>query len=182
MGTPCASCLKNGNGLHEIKCQRESPFLSALTHQCKRYGPKSFPDANLCPDFEHSSSRRVVSFCVTLPTESLGDYAEEFVTIDGVGKISHTIKLPARRTGLRCFSKDLQSAIRSTEDSRKDSSSEADPTVVLLEEDKSLGTLLEQWALEYTSKYVHAAGPKFYSTTLVHILGTRYVKKGLPEV
>jgi len=33
-GTPCMSCLKNGNGLHEIKCQRESPFVGKLVHQC----------------------------------------------------------------------------------------------------------------------------------------------------
>lgn len=33
-GTPCVTCLKNGNGLHELKCQRESPFVGKLMHQC----------------------------------------------------------------------------------------------------------------------------------------------------
>jgi hypothetical protein len=34
-GSPCISCLKNGNGLHEVKCQRESPFVGKLMHQCR---------------------------------------------------------------------------------------------------------------------------------------------------
>lgn len=34
-GTPCASCLKNGNGLHDLKCQRESPFIGKMMHQCR---------------------------------------------------------------------------------------------------------------------------------------------------
>lgn len=36
--------------------------------------------------------------------------------------------------------------------------------------------------MEYASKFVHAAGTKFQSTTIAVILGTAYVKKGLPEV
>lgn len=34
-GTPCGSCLKNGRGLHELKCQRESPFIGKSIHPCK---------------------------------------------------------------------------------------------------------------------------------------------------
>ena len=54
--------------------------------------------------------------------------------------------------------------------------------ILLLEDRKSLGAEVEQWALEYTSKFIHAAGPGFYPTTIAQILGTAYVKKGLPEV
>ena len=71
--------------------------------------------------------------------------------------------------------------IRQTEDPRH-STSEEDPVIMVLEDNDDLGTQIEQWALEYTSKYVHAAGPKFYSTTLAQILGTVYVQRGLPEV
>jgi hypothetical protein len=38
-GTPCTSCLKNGNGLHELKCQRESPFIGQPMHQCMTSSP-----------------------------------------------------------------------------------------------------------------------------------------------
>lgn len=56
------------------------------------------------------------------------------------------------------------------------------PSVLVLEDHETLGTEVEQWAVEYASKFVHAAGPKFYPTTAAVILGTAYVKKGLPEV
>jgi hypothetical protein len=36
--------------------------------------------------------------------------------------------------------------------------------------------------VEYSSKFVHAAGSEFASTTAAVILGTAYVNKGLPEV
>lgn len=54
--------------------------------------------------------------------------------------------------------------------------------VLLLEDHGKCGQEIEQWAVEYTSKFVHAAGPKFYSTTIAQIIGTAYVKKNLPEV
>jgi len=62
------------------------------------------------------------------------------------------------------------------------SSEEKDSTIIVLEEVENIGTQIEQWAVEYTSKFVHAAGPAFYSTTIGHILGEAYVQKGLPEV
>jgi hypothetical protein len=71
--------------------------------------------------------------------------------------------------------------IRQTEDS-KNGQGDAAASLLLLNDDESLGIQIEQWALEYTSKFVHAAGPEFYSTTIAQILGTAYVKKGLPEV
>lgn len=104
------------------------------------------------------------------------------MTVDGIGRISHPLILPARMKPLSAFSTNIQESIRLTEDLEVDSSETEDPNILILEEDKSLGTKVEQWAVEYTSKFVHAAGPKFYATTMAHILGTAYVKKGLPEV
>jgi hypothetical protein len=57
-----------------------------------------------------------------------------------------------------------------------------DVEILLLEDDVKFGQKVEQWAVEYTSKFVHAAGPEFYSTTIAQILGTIYVQKNLPEV
>lgn len=118
-------------------------------------------------------------FDITIP---LADVGKETVTIDGVGKISYPLQLRARRTFLSEFSSESKNMIRQTEDSRHSASSQEDPIIMVLEDNDDLGTQIEQWALEYTSKYVHAAGPKFYSTTLAQILGTVYVQRGLPEV
>ena len=104
------------------------------------------------------------------------------MTIDGIGRISHPLVLPARKKPMSAFSTSIQESIKLTEDLEADSPKTEDPNILILEEDKSLGTKIEQWAVEYTSKFVHAAGPKFYATTMAHILGTAYVKKGLPEV
>src|SRR6266536_1128169 len=132
-------------------------------------------------DFEHSSTRRVVSFDIRLSLDSLSDSDVEFVSIDGVGRLSHPIRLPARRKPLSGFSNEAQDKIWRTEDS-KSAQDDAAISVLILDDDESLGIQIEQWALEYTSKFVHAAGPEFYSTTIAQILGTAYVKKGLPEV
>lgn len=106
------------------------------------------------------------------------------MAIDGVGRLSHPLPLHARRKPLSDFSPDAQSTIRRTEDSRNTDGNQDEGTlgVMILGDDKALSTQVEQWALEYTSKFVHAAGPEFYSTTMAQILGTAYVKKGLPEV
>lgn len=88
----------------------------------------------------------------------------------------------ARKGLLRTFSVDLQDNIKKTEDPRALASDEVNPEIFILEDDESLGTQVEQWAVEYTSKFVHNAGPSFYSTTIAHILGEAYVKKRLPEV
>lgn len=164
-GTPCGSCLKNGGGLHELKCQRESPFIGKQMHQY----------------FQHSSQRRIVNFSVKIPLSCFEGIVPEMVTVDGIGRISHPLVLPARTKPLSAFNMDIQESIRLTENLDIDSSGTEDPKILILEEDKSLGTKVEQWAVEYTSKFVHAAGPKFYATTMAHILGTSYVKKGLPE-
>jgi len=134
-------------------------------------------------DFEHSSNRRILAFSISLPTSSISK-TEEFVTIDGVGRISHTIRLRAHLATLSTLPLATQRMIRQTEDSRKSQDDQDDDTiqVMILQEDPALGDELEQWATEYTDKFVHAAGPKFYPTTMAHILGTAYVKKKLPEV
>ncbi|CZR58722.1 uncharacterized protein PAC_08614 [Phialocephala subalpina] len=166
-GTPCTSCLKNGRGLHELKCQRESPFTSKCTH----------------PYFEHSSTKRCLSFHILLPQQSSSSPDACFVTIDGIGRISHTLKLPACARSLDSFNPTEKSAIRKTQGTKKtvmDRDGE-NPSVLVLEDHETLGTEVEQWAVEYASKFVHAAGPKFYPTTAAVILGTAYVKKGLPE-
>ncbi|TVY89062.1 hypothetical protein LAWI1_G006226, partial [Lachnellula willkommii] len=169
-GTPCTSCLKNGNGLHEIKCQRESPFVGRVVHEY----------------FQYSSTRRIVTFNVTIPIDTKpADYVDPdwtTVIIDGVGGLSHPIKLKAQMTRLSKFSSEEQKTIKQTEDQtqNKNSKSNAESVIILAGGD-GLGQQVEQWAVEYTSKFIHAAGPKFYATTMAQILGTAYVKKGLPE-
>jgi hypothetical protein len=109
---------------------------------------------------------------------------EEIVTIDGVGRLSHPIQLRARRKALNSFEAGEQEIISRTRDSRKTTKAQ-DPEldqILILEDQAALGTQVEQWAVEYSSKFVHAAGPEFASTTAAVILGTAYVKKGLPEV
>jgi hypothetical protein len=110
------------------------------------------------------------------------DFAQETVTIDGIGKISLPLQLKARRGLLSALSFEIQNSIMRTADPKRKSSEEAELSIILLEDVDSLGAQVEQWALEYTSKFVHAAGPNFHSTTIAHILGEAYVKKGLPEV
>jgi hypothetical protein len=72
--------------------------------------------------------------------------------------------------------------VKKTEDPKSGIPSGDDDSVLLLEDNQVLGKQVEQWAIEYTSKFVHAAGPNFYPTTIAQILGTTYVKRGLPEV
>ncbi|KAE9372579.1 hypothetical protein N431DRAFT_545182 [Stipitochalara longipes BDJ] len=166
-GTPCTSCLKNGNGLHELKCQRESPFVGQPMHQY----------------FEYSSTRRVVSFDIRINSKAFKSLEKELITIDGVGHLSHTIQLPARRKPLNSFKADEREVINRTRDSKKLLKAQDDELehVLILEDEATLGTQVEQWAVEYSSKFVHAAGPEFASTTAAVILGTAYVNKGLPE-
>ncbi|KAL2065803.1 hypothetical protein VTL71DRAFT_3473 [Oculimacula yallundae] len=167
VGTPCGSCMKNGKGLHEIKCQRESPFMGRPVHEY----------------FEYSSTRRVISFDIRIAPEAfLGD-EEYFVLVDGVDRLSHPIKLRARRKLLSSFSASEQVTIRRTREKRNLGKCTDDDLahVMILEEDETLGTRVEQWAVEYASKFVHTAGTKFQSTTIAMILATAYVKKGLPE-
>lgn len=123
----------------------------------------------------------MVNFAVKIPASSLSDILPEEVTIDGIGRISYPLVLLARKRLLSDFSPEIQESISQTanEDVRADAESSH---VLLLEDDKFLGAKVEQWAMEYTNKFVHAAGPNFYATTMAHILGTAYVKKGLPEV
>ncbi|KAH7333225.1 hypothetical protein BKA65DRAFT_596811 [Rhexocercosporidium sp. MPI-PUGE-AT-0058] len=167
-GTPCGSCLKNGKGLHEIKCQRESPFIGKPVHEY----------------FEYSSTRRVVTFNIRIAPDALLNSEEYFVFVDGVDRLSHPIKLRARRRALSSFTATEQATIRRTQDRKKLGKCVTDDDsihVTILEDDETLGTRVEQWAVEYASKFVHAAGSKFQSTTIAVILGTAYVKKGLPE-
>jgi hypothetical protein len=133
-------------------------------------------------DFAHSSTKRVVSFDVKIPNDYL-DSEMETVTIDGVGRLSHPIKLKSQWKRLSSFSPQEQKTIRQTEDRKQSGKIDLDAeSVILLTNEGELGQQVEQWALEYTSKFVHAAGPRFYATTMAQILGTAYVKKGLPEV
>ncbi|KAH6677707.1 hypothetical protein B0J14DRAFT_475993 [Halenospora varia] len=165
-GTPCVTCLKNGNGLHELKCQRESPFVGKLMHQY----------------FEHSSTRRVVSFAVDAPIDGRIEIPCETITIDGIGRISHPIKLRAQIQNLSALSADQRSIVIKTGSNKQiETVDEEDTAVLLLEANEDLGRQIEQWAMEYTSKFVHAAGERFHSTTMAQILGTAYVKKKLPE-
>lgn len=104
--------------------------------------------------------------------------------MDGIGHTSHPIQFRAQLALLSSLSPCAQNAIKQTEDPRG-SKSDEDPStiqVMLLEDTPTLGSEIEQWAIEYTSKFIHAAGPKFHATTIAHILATAYVKKGLPEV
>jgi hypothetical protein len=104
--------------------------------------------------------------------------------VDGVGRLSYPLQLRARRLVINSFKPSDRDIIKKTRDSK----AAASPTdrgslsVIILKDDDLLGTQLEQWAVEYASKFVHAAGPEFYPTTMAIILGTAYVKKGLPEV
>jgi hypothetical protein len=106
------------------------------------------------------------------------------VTIDGIGKLSHTIKLRAYVMSLDSFDSGDRAAIEKTKLTSKKTSDKPDgnETILLLDHHESIGTDVEQWAVEYASKFVHAAGPKFYPTTAAVILATAYLKKGLPEV
>ena len=103
--------------------------------------------------------------------------------IDGVGRLSHPIKLKVQRKRLSSLSPEDQKTIRQTEDLKQGKKANFDTaSVMLLADESGLGQQVEQWAVEYASKFVHAAGPNFYPTTMAQILGTAYVKKGLPEV
>ena len=134
-------------------------------------------------DFQHSSTRRIVNFCIIIPEASLIDTISDTVTIDGIGHLSYPIVLPARRKPLSSFDATLKESIHQTRDPNISPPSEnEDPDILILEDSDSLSLQVEQWAVEYTSMFVYAAGPKFYATTMAHILGTAYVKKGLPEV
>ena len=106
------------------------------------------------------------------------------VTIDGVGHLSHPIQLCAQRKFLGDFNADEREIIDRTRDSKKLLKGREDrlEQVLILEDEAKLGIQVEQWAVEYSSKFVHAAGPEFASTTAAVILGTAYVNKGLPEV
>ncbi|KAL5330721.1 hypothetical protein ACEPPN_000241 [Leptodophora sp. 'Broadleaf-Isolate-01'] len=134
-------------------------------------------------DFEYSSTRRVVTFNIRITPDALLDHEEYFVFVDGVDRLSHPIKLRAQRRALSSFTATEQAAIRRTQDRKKLGKCTDDDAVhvTILEDDETLGTRVEQWAVEYASKFVHAAGTKFQSTTIAVILGTAYVKKGLPE-
>lgn len=133
-------------------------------------------------DFVYSSTRRVLTFNLSNSFISLAAFPEEIISVDGVNRVSHSLQLLARRKPLSAFSTDAQEIIRKTEDSKGNVSNLDDPEIMILEDDESLGLKVEQWAVEYTSIFVHAKGPKFHSTTMAQILGTAYVKKGLPEV
>ena len=106
------------------------------------------------------------------------------VTIDGVGHLSHPIQLRARWKLLGDFKADEREVIDHTRDSKKLLKGREDrlEQVLILEDEATLGIQVEQWAVEYSSKFVHAAGPEFASTTAAVILGTAYVNKGLPEL
>lgn len=134
--------------------------------------------------FEHSSTRRVVYFDVHIPSLSKTGPQTEIITIDGVGRLSHPIQLRARRQALQDFSSSDRVIIDQTRDGKKGVAAEDGETlsVVIIEDHDRIGADIEQWAVEYSSKFVHAAGPEFYATTTAIILGTAYVKKGLPEV
>jgi hypothetical protein len=136
------------------------------------------------PDFEYSSTRRVVSFNIRVNAKALKSLEKEMVTIDGVGHLSHPIQLPSRRKALSSFKTDEREIIDRTRDSKRLLKVRDDELehVLILEDEATLGTQVEQWAVEYSSKFVHAAGPEFASTTAAVILGTAYVNKGLPEV
>jgi hypothetical protein len=126
----------------------------------------------------------VVSFDIKTPDNCLASSKQQVLTVDGVGRIAHPIKLKGHILRLSKFPSEDQKVIKQTEDQKQSQTSESDDTspVILLADDGLLGQQIEQWALEYTSKFVHAAGPDFYPTTMAQILATAYVKKGLPEV
>lgn len=106
------------------------------------------------------------------------------IFIDGIGRLSLPLKLKAHRRAWEELSDEEQLAVMPTQDPKlvTDSGAPGKTMVWFIEEDRKLAVKVEQWALEYTSKFVHAAGPAFYATTMAQILGTAYVKKKLPEV
>jgi len=149
------------------------------------YDIHSYPRAVLTMiDFEYSSTRRVVSFDIRIKSTAFKFLEQEMITIDGVGHLSHTIQLPARRKPLNSLKADERDVIDRTRDSKKLLKAQDDELghILILEDQSTLGTQVEQWAVEYSSKFVHAASPEFASTTAAVILGTAYVNKGLPEV
>lgn len=125
-----------------------------------------------------------MNFDLGVPANSSGNI--EIINIDGIGNLSHPLRLRARRKDLSSLSQSIQDLVKSTEMPKKGqkliSDQESHPAqIILLEDSESLGQEVEQWAMEFTSKFIHAAGPSFYATTMAQILGTAYVKKGLPE-
>jgi hypothetical protein len=129
-----------------------------------------------------SSTKRVLSFKIKFTPNSEPIYSGEQITIDGIGRTSHPIKLRARRTPLNDLTLDEQETVKRIISAKCIPPISDDFDCVLLEDDSHCGQEVEQWAMEYTSKFVHAAGPEFHSTTMAQILGTAYVKKKLPEV
>jgi hypothetical protein len=138
--------------------------------------------ANEWADFEFSSTKRIVCFEIKSCSGPIDESSKLTVTIDGVGRLSHPIQLRARRKALSSLDVHEQEVVRQTSSTKLKNTSNNDVEVVLLDNDATFGQDIEQWAIEYTSKFVHAAGPEFFSTTMAQILGTAYVKKGLPEV
>lgn len=126
----------------------------------------------------------MVNFDISISRDCLAACEQDTIIVDGVGRISHPIRLKACRNQLKNFSSAEQTAIRGTEDRKQALPASTDDAalVTVLVDEGELGRQLEQWAVEYTSRFVHAAGPAFYSTTIAQILGIAYVKKGLPEV
>jgi hypothetical protein len=125
----------------------------------------------------------MINFNIKIPpldNDEFGPY--ETVLVDGIGHLSHAVKLRAQIRSLSSLDPNDQQQVKRTADAKTDASGNEDIAVILLIGHRRLGPELEQWAVEYTSKFVHAAGRKFYSTTMAQILGTAYVKKGLPEV
>jgi hypothetical protein len=151
--------------------------------QCK-YALASIKQPLKSLDFEHSSNRRVLLFDVVLPSDAATKEPSEVLIVDGVGRLSLPLRLKAQRRPFSGFSRSTQDILNKTKDNRKPKKvqDESNVEIFLLEESKAMGDQVEQWALEYTSRFVHAAGPNFYMTTLAQIIGTAYVKKGLPEV
>ena len=135
-------------------------------------------------DFEYSSTKRVVSFDIRISPKTMKSLQEEMVTIDGIEHLSHSIQLRARRRPLSSFQPEEREIIIRTQAPKKCGKSQVVDLehVLIFEDQATLGTQIEQWAVEFSSKFVHAAGPKFASTTAAVILGTAYIKKGLPEV
>ena len=152
-------------------------------HECKQASFALIVKLNII-DFEYSSTRRVVSFNILATSRTSHEQEDYFVLIDGVDRLSHPIKLRAHRRSFSSFNAPEQTAIKRTQDRKKIDQCKDDESlqVTILEDDETLGTRVEQWAVEYASKFVHAADSKFQCATIAVILGTAYVKKGLPEV
>jgi hypothetical protein len=126
--------------------------------------------------------KRILSFKIMLYSDLTSKFNREKVTIDGVGGVSHPLRLCAERRPLSSLSQTEQDSIKHILTAKTSTLASDIVEILLLENDGRCGQKIEQWALEYTSKFVHAAGPEFYSTTIGQILGTAYVKKNLPEV